>query len=108
MAKFYGKIGFIETVEIRPGVWSQAVIEKTCVGDILSQSSKWNQNQESTNGDVNISNRLSIILTPYVRNRIHTIRYIKFMGGYWNVDNIEIQPPRLILSVGGVYNGETA
>lgn len=108
MNKWHGKIGFIDTVETVPGVWKPEITEKTYRGDIVRNSSKWNSNSTSTNEDLNISNSISILADPYLNKNIQSIRYIEFMGGLWDVTSIDVQYPRLVLSIGGVYNGETA
>lgn len=108
MNKWYGRIGFIDTIESAPGVWVESAIEKKYRGDIVRNSSKWSQQQTSTTDDISISNSISIIIDPYLNENLRSIRYIEFMGHFWNVSNIEVQYPRLVLSIGGVYNGETA
>lgn len=108
MNKWYGKIGFINTAETVPGVWKEVAVEKQYRGDIIRNSSKWSIKQDSTLDDINISNSISIIIDPYLEKHLQSIRYIEFMGGLWNISNIDVQYPRLVLSIGGVYNGETA
>lgn len=107
MNKWHGKIGFIKTVETVPDVYEEQVAEKLYRGDVIRNSSKWSQKQDSTNNDLNISNSISIIADPYLNNNIQSIRYIEFMGGLWDVTSIDVQFPRLVLSIGGVYNGKT-
>ena len=108
MAKWYGKIGYITTNEVEPGVWaSNAPIEKSYDGDILSNSSRW-ASSNKVNDDLNVSNRISIVADPFAFQNFQSIKYIEFMSGVWEVSNIEVQYPRLILTVGGVYNGERA
>jgi hypothetical protein len=36
------------------------------------------------------------------------MRYVEFMGTKWKITNIEVQYPRLTLSIGGEYNGQQA
>lgn len=106
--KWYGKIGFVETVNEGNGVWKPRVTEKEYIGDLRRISSKWSSNSSSTNYNVNISNQISILSDPYLENSLHAIRYIEFMGAFYDVTDIEVQYPRLNISIGGVYNGETA
>ena len=108
MNKWRGKIGFIETVETVPDVYEEQVVEKYYRGDVIRNSSKWSQKQDSTINDLNISNSISILADPYLTNNIQSIRYIEFMGGLWDVTSIDVQFPRLVLSIGGVYHGPTA
>lgn len=102
--KYYGKIGFVEHVETKPGVWEEQPIEREYHGDILSVSKRW-ENSDHLNDNLNISNRISIVADPYAYQHFHTIRYIEIYGSRWLVNTVEIKSPRLILSVGGVYNG---
>lgn len=106
--KWYGKVGFIETFEKedRPGVWVRNVTEREYTGDLIRNSSKWSQINEGTNDNINFNNQISVLSDPYLFNSIQSIRYIEFMGTFWDVTGIDVQYPRLIISMGGVYNGE--
>lgn len=104
MAKFYGNIGFAETVETEPGVWVEEMTVRTYYGDLVRNTRRL-ENSGGVNDNVNISNDISIIADPYANHNFHSIRYIEFMGAKWKVSNIEVQHPRLILTIGGVYNG---
>lgn len=104
MAKFYGNIGFAETVETEPGVWVEEITVRPYYGDLVRNTRRL-ENSGGVNDNVNISNDISIIADPYANHNFHSIRYIEFMGAKWKVSNIEVQYPRLILTIGGVYNG---
>ena len=104
MAKFYGAIGFAKTEETRPGVWEEVVTEKFYYGDLTRNVRKY-QNGTCLNDDLNISNELSIVSDPFANENFHSMRYIVFMGAKWKVTSVEVQYPRLILTIGGVYNG---
>lgn len=103
--KYRGKIGYIETVNIGNGVWRPETTERIYRGDIL-RNTKRNEAGESVNNDVKINNLLSIIADDYAYSHIYALSYAEWMGHRWNVSNIEIQRPRLILTLGGLYNGE--
>lgn len=108
MAKFYGPIGYGITVETSPGVWTDTIVERNYRGDVLQNYRKISSG-ESINDNIDVSNRLSIISDPFAMQHFHTIKYVKWMGAYWKVTTVDAsQRPRLILTVGGVYNGETA
>lgn len=104
MAKYYGKIGYAETVETAPGVWKEQVTERNYFGD-LTRITRRLQSSDKVNDDINISNELSIVADPYAMNNFHSMRYAEFMGTRWKVSAVEVQYPRLILSLGGLYNG---
>lgn len=103
MAKFYGNIGFAETIESEPGIWSQTIISRPYYGDLVRNFRKL-ENSGGVNDDINISNEISIIADPYANQNFHFIKYVEFMGTKWKVSNVEVQYPRLILTVGGLYN----
>lgn len=107
MAKFYGEIGYIETEETTPGVWSEKVVKRYYSGDLIRNSRRL-QSADQLNDNINISNEISILADPYAINHFHAMRYVEFMGTKWKVSNVEVRYPRLILTLGGVYNGESA
>lgn len=105
MPKFYGVVGFVYTAESAPGVFTEQATEKYLYGDIL-RNTKQMQNSGRVNDDINISNRLSIIADPYVSNNMYLIRYVVWLGSKWKVVDVDATNyPRLILTLGGVYNG---
>ena len=107
MAKFYGKIGYAETKETPPnsGVWVEELIERNSSGDIIRNTSR-QQPSENLNDNLTINNIFSIIGDPYAYLNFHKMRYITWMGASWKITNVEVQRPRLLLTIGGVYNGK--
>lgn len=103
MSKFYGAIGFAETVETTPGVWEEKITPRYYYGDIMRNSRRL-QSGDSTNDNINVSNEISIISDPYANQNFHAIRYAEFMGAKWKISDVEVQYPRLILTIGGLYN----
>lgn len=104
MAKFYGIIGYVNSVEIRPGAWKEQVTERTYYGDVTRNSRRL-QSSDKVNDDVVINNEIGIVADPYAINNFHSMRYVEFMGAKWKVSNVEVKYPRLILTLGGLYNG---
>ena len=104
MAKYYGKIGYAETVETNPGVWTEQITERSYYGDMIRNTRRL-QSAGQVKDNINIANDLSIIADPYAINNFHTMRYAEFMGAKWKISNVEVQYPRLILTLGGLYNG---
>lgn len=104
MAKFYGNIGYVKTVEIEPGVWDKQTIEKPAYGDLVRNTSRYQQSG-GVNDDITINNNISIVADPFANENFQHMRYVEFMGAKWKITNVEVQYPRLILTVGGVYNG---
>ena len=104
MAKFYGVIGFAETKETKPGVWTEEIIERNYYGD-LTRNTRRLQSADQLNDNINVENNISIVSDPYANENFHAMRYVKFMGTRWKISNVEVQYPRLILTTGGVHNG---
>ena len=104
MSKYYGAIGYSVTSEIRPGVYDQTVIERLYTGDILQNQRRW-ESGELMNDDLNVSNRVSIVADDYAYENVGKMRYVRFLGTTWKVKTVEVNRPRLIISLGGVYNG---
>lgn len=96
-------IGFAELVETKPGVWVEDIIEHKYYGDLVRNNRRL-QSANQLNDDINIANEISIIADPYAKQNFHSMRYVKFMGTKWKVSSVDVQYPRLILSLGGVYN----
>lgn len=103
MAKFYGPVGFAETVEEKPGVYTDKITERYYHGDVVRNTRRL-QSTDKVNDDINISNEISILADPFANGNFHAIRYVGFMGAKWKITNVDVQYPRLILTVGGVYN----
>ena len=105
MAKWYGVIGYAETVETKPGIWEEQITERDYYGDLFRNSRRL-QSTDKVNDDINISNQLSIVADPYAINNFYSMRYAEFSGAKWKITDIEVQYPRLILTLGGVWNGQ--
>jgi len=107
MAKFRGSIGYGITSETSPGIWEETIIEKNVSGDILQNFKRTDQG-EGPIDDIKISNKISFVANPYAIEHFHLIKYVKWRGVAWKVSSIDVQYPRLVLNIGGVYNGPTA
>lgn len=103
MSKFYGAVGYAETVETSPGVWEEQITERNYYGDVIRNTRRL-QSADKVNDDINISNEISIVADPYANDHFYAIRYVVFQGAKWKVSNVDVQYPRLILSLGGLYN----
>ena len=101
--KYCGKIGFATTSETVPGNWTEQITEKLYYGDLIRNSRKL-QSSGNQNDNIVISNEISIIVDPFAKENFHTIRYAEYMGTKWKVSSVDVQYPRLILSLGEVYN----
>ena len=104
MAKWAGKIGFATQTETKPGVWEDVITEKSYKGDQL-QNSFQHQPTDQLNDDIAIVNRLSVVADPHALQHVQMMRYATFMGVKWKISKVEVLRPRLILTLGGEYNG---
>jgi hypothetical protein len=62
---------------------------------------------ESVNDDITVANSISVVADEYAFEHFFNIKYIRWAGVLWTVTTVEVQSPRLILSLGSVYNGPT-
>ena len=104
MNKWYGKVGYVDTVEVEPGVWDEQETVREYYGEWARNSSKFVVSGD-VNDDRDVSAELSIMADSYADLHFHSIRYVEFGGVKWKVNSVEPRRPRLILSLGGVYNG---
>lgn len=105
MAKFYGAIGFAETTDQSNGVWKEVITEKNYAGDVIRNVRRLEPGTD-LNDNVTVSNSISIVADPFANQHFHAIRYVTWMGAKWKVTSVEVQRPRLLLTIGGVYNAE--
>ena len=107
--RFYGTVGFVDTVKTAPGVFSQKVVaEKQYFGDVLNWNPRTEVSNSKANDDLNVSNRISILADSYANSHLQLIKYIIWNDVKWRVKDVTVSYPRLTLDIGGVYNGEGA
>jgi hypothetical protein len=100
--KWYDDIGFRVEVEQEPGVWEPKIETRKFYGDIVKEA--WKEQQgDSINPNLLVTNRVSIVADPYLLHNFHKIAFIKFLGAKWKVSNVDVNSPRLILSLGDLY-----
>ena len=103
MAKYYGKIGYATSEEVKPGVWKKRITEREYFGDVIRNTRRL-QSSGNLNDNIIVSNEISIVADPYANENFQHMRYIEWMGTKWKITNIEVQYPRLILTLGGIYH----
>lgn len=108
MARFYGEVGYGESVESpeESGVWVDQITEMKYYGDVIRNTRKL-ESGESLNDDISVGNSISIVTDQFAVEHFFAIRYVRWAGVLWTVTNVEVRSPRLILSLGSVYNGPT-
>jgi len=107
VSKFYGKIGYSITTETEPGIWEETVNERTYSGDVTKLTSRY-QTSNQVNDNITINNIVSIVADPYASANFQHIKYVELWGTKWKVNSAEIEYPRIILTLGGMYNENTS
>ena len=108
MAKYCGIIGFMNTSnsDENSDTWVDTPVKKKYYGDII-KNYKRNEQGSGVNDNITINNQISILADPYARENFHNMLFAEFMDSFWKIQSVEVQYPRLIISLGGLYNGRT-
>jgi hypothetical protein len=108
MARFHGVVGYGEALESPPdsGIWVDEITEFTYTGDVIRNTRRLEEG-EHLNNDITVGNSISIVASQYAIEHFHLIKYVRWAGTLWTVTSVEVRSPRLILSLGSVYNGPT-
>lgn len=107
MAKFSGKIGYVEFKETSPGVWTGSnIVERQYYGDLITHSRRWSIASDSVNENITFSQDISIVADPYMYKNLHNMRYVIFQGVKWEITNFEIDRPRVRITTGEEYHGD--
>jgi len=106
--KFYDAIGYVVSVETPEGsgIWEDVVTERKLYGEVLKNTRALREG-DKVNNDLSIGNRFSVLADPYASENFWAIKYVMWQGKRFLVTNVDVEPPRLILTPGGVYNGPT-
>jgi hypothetical protein len=104
MAKYSGMIGYAIQSETAPGVWEDQIVEKSYRGDIILNQQRWQQS-EGANDNLNLDNSISVIADLYAYSNIGFMKYIVMNGKKWKITSLAINRPRIVLQIGGLYNG---
>jgi hypothetical protein len=104
MARFFGVVGFGIATENANGVWEDVIVEKSYYGDVTRNTRKLSDG-DTVLGELSVNNLISIVADAYASEHFFAIRYIQWMGALWEISEVEVQSPRLLLRLGSVYNG---
>lgn len=107
MGKWFGRIGYSEQLEVSPGVWEEKITERQYYGDVVRNIRRL-ESSVNVNDDINASMEISIVADPFALSNFHSMRYIEYMGSLWKISNAEVNYPRLVLTIGGLWNGQQA
>lgn len=105
--KYYGNIAFRETEETAPGLWEENIIERPYYGEVLRQFRSLRTESKEINDDISIRNQISIVADQFAYNHFQSMIYVEFMGTKWKALDVEVVMPRLNITLGGEYNGDT-
>lgn len=106
MARFAGKVGFAISTEVRSGVWKNVVTERSYFGDV-KRAARQTRTEDKVNDEIDVDNLIEIVADAFANENFSAIVYVDWAGTKWKVPSVEIQHPRLIIRLGGVYNGAT-
>lgn len=105
--KYYGQIGFELTEETSPGIWNPTISERNYYGDVLQNIRRW-ETGVSINDNIKIQNRISVIADPFLHSNLGNVKYIVFAGNKWKISSFDVQYPRVIFTIGEIYNEQTS
>ena len=106
MARFSGKIGYVDYVEAKPGRWTEQITERQYYGDLVRHSRRWGPS-DGVNDNIVFSQDISIVADPYLFSHLHNMKYVIFQGIKWKITSFEIDRPRVKIITGEEYHGET-
>lgn len=105
MARFSGKIGYVEHRESSPGIWTEVIVERQYYGDLMRHSRRWSSS-DSINDNITFSQEISIVADPYLFSNTNNMRYVIFRGIKWKINSFEMNYPRVRITTGEEYHGD--
>lgn len=103
-SRFYGAVGYGHSTETAPGVWEDVITERKLFGDVRKDTLQV-RGGEKLNRDLTVQNSISVVADAYANENFHAIKYVVWSGTAWEVNEATIEAPRILLRLGGVYNG---
>lgn len=107
MTRFSGVVGFAHQEESKPGRWTDVIAERPYKGSV-ERAAVQLRDGENLNPDMSVNHSISIIADEYAYTYLPYIKFVVMAGAAWEVDSVDIQRPRLLLRLGGVYRGGRA
>ncbi len=106
MARFYGPVGYGLDKDMGGSVFVTDVQEVNYYGDVRRNARRLDSG-EYLNDNLIANVIVSIVADDFAIENFQYIRYVLWNGTRWKVTMIDVQWPRLILTIGGIYNGPT-
>lgn len=107
MGRFAGKVGFVNGEgHLVKGVWQKGISERPYKGEYLNQTQTI-VGDDKVNNDISFSERISIVADSFAIENYEFVKYVeKKPGLVVEVTSVTDARPRLVLTLGGVYNGD--
>jgi len=103
MTRFFGRIGFVDTYESSPGIWSERTIAPTYIGDVVTNRRRFDSG-ESINDDPVLVNYISVVCDKFMVENYHAMRWVEHNGIKWKITAVELEYPRAKINFGGKWN----
>lgn len=107
MRRFVGKVGYAANVNRGAGIYVEEFTARVYMGDVIRNEVQVS-NGEKINDDISTGTSISIVADGFALNHFKTIRYAEWAGETFKVEGVTLNHPRLVLRLGGVYNGPKA
>lgn len=105
MAKFRGRVGYVQTVESSPDIWTTTETIRFYRGDLVREQRRWEGAEDHPNEDLSISNEISILADKFAYENLNAMKWVEVFGSKWKINSVTLNYPRITLTLGGVYNG---
>src|SRR5258705_4064899 len=108
--RFHGAVGYAASEETSPGVWEEIITERTYYGDVIRNARRMvapSQVPPVLNVGLTLENSFSIVGDADAYANYMKMRYVEWEGNRWQITNVEVQRPRLILTIGAQWDGNT-
>jgi len=108
--RFYGAVGYADSVQTTPGVWTDVITEIMYYGDVIRASRRLeapSQVPPTLNANLTLENSFSIMADAEAYENFMKMRYVCWQGVNWTITNVSVERPRLILTIGEQWDGDT-
>jgi len=108
--KFHGVVGVATGDQIEKpansGIFVDEIEERVATGEQI-RDTRQIANPDKVNFDMTLSTTISVMADVFADVDFLAFRYCERAGVKWVIVNVEPARPRLLLTLGGVYNGPT-
>jgi hypothetical protein len=109
--RFSGAVGYATSTESAPGVWKEIITERTYYGDVIRNTRRLEPPSlvpPERNSNIALEHSIAIVADAEAYEKYLQMRYVTWDGIKWTIISVEVRRPRLILTVGGQWDGDTA